>query len=152
MEGIRSEQHKRITICYARAIGLAVFQWFCTWCIVKTLDGEIIDKLPSKYIVQLLDTLLAYKPKAVSQKLDGAPHCALWMLKAQVFNVVKFDSWVEKLWNQRMGEPSRNFTLTLDAGCTVQWKDDAIFVCLFFDTQWYCSKLISAGWHHRPQS
>src|SRR5258707_10561372 len=36
--------------------------------------------------------------------MKGAPHCALWMLKAQILNVVKCDSSVEKLWNNRKGK------------------------------------------------
>ncbi len=46
------------------------------------------------------------------------------MLKAQVSNVVKCDSSVEKLWNERKGESSGNLRMTLDEGCTVEWSDD----------------------------
>lgn len=116
---------ERIAICYARGIALAVFRWIRTSCIVKNAAGEIMDDLPSKYIVNLLDALLAYKSGAISRQLYGAPHCALLMLKAQVLNVVELDSSIEKLWNQRTGKSSHSLTLTLDAGCTVQWKHDA---------------------------
>jgi hypothetical protein len=58
--------NERIAIRYAHGIALEVFRWIRTWCIVKNPDGEIIDDLPSKYIVNLLDALLAYKLKALS--------------------------------------------------------------------------------------
>ena len=60
-------------------------------------NGKIIDDLPSTYMVNLLDALLAYKLKALSGRFGGAPHCTLWMLKAQVLNVVEVDPSFEKL-------------------------------------------------------
>jgi hypothetical protein len=116
--------NERIAIRYAHGIALEVFRWIRTWCIVKNPDGEIIDDLPSKYIVNLLDALLAYKLKALSWWFDGAPHCMLWMLKAQVLNVVEVDPSFEKLWKSRTNQLSHSLTLTLDAGCTVEWKDN----------------------------
>jgi len=117
---------ERMAICYARGIALAVFRWIRGCCIVKTSEGEVLEDLPSKHMVQLLDALLAYKSKAGVQKLQGAPHCASWMLKAQVLNVVKCDSLVEKLWNERKGPSSDSLRMTLDEGCTVEWKDAPI--------------------------
>jgi hypothetical protein len=74
----------RIAICYTRGVALHVFAWIRKQCIVKNPNGEIMDDLPSKYVVELLDALLAYKLKTDKRKLKGAPHCAFWMLKAQV--------------------------------------------------------------------
>ena len=116
---------ERMAMCYARGIALTVFRWIREGCIVKRPDGKIIDDLPSKYMVELLSALLAYKSKAVARKLIGAPHCAFWMLKAQVLNVVKCDGSVEKLWNERKGDPSDSLRMSLDEGCTVEWRDDA---------------------------
>src|ERR1700694_660668 len=62
---------ERIAICYARGIALAVVRWIRTSCIVKNPDGEIMDNLPSKYIVNLLDALLSYKLGALSRQLHG---------------------------------------------------------------------------------
>ncbi len=115
---------ERMAICYTRGVALHVFAWIRKQCIVKTPNGEIMDDLPSKYVVELLDALLAYKLKADKRKLKGASHCTFWMLKAQVSNVVKCDSSVEKLWNERKGESSGNLRMTLDEGCTVEWSDD----------------------------
>ncbi len=119
---IRGEE--RMAICYTRGIALHVFAWIWKQRIVKTPNGEIMDDLPSKYVVELLDALLAYKSKADKQKLKGAPHCSFWMLKAQVSNVVTCDSSVEKLWKARKGKSPGNLRMTLDEGCTVEWRDD----------------------------
>lgn len=116
---------ERMAICYARGVALQVFQWIRVWCIVKAPDGGIIHDLPSKYLVHVLNALLAYKSKAEKQKLEGAPHCALWMLKAQVQNVVQWDTSFEKLWDTMNSRPSHSLMMTLDEGCTVQWKENA---------------------------
>jgi hypothetical protein len=116
---------ERMAICYARGIALAVFRWIRTCCTVKMPDGGIIDDLPSMQMVDLLHSLLTYKSKADKQGLAGAPHCTLRMLMAQVVNVVKCDGLIEKRWGQRTGKPSHSLKLTLDEGCTVQWKDAA---------------------------
>lgn len=136
---------ERMAMCYARGIAVELFRWIRMWCIVKTPDGDIIDDLPSKHMVEILTVLLDYKSKAEARKLKGAPHCALWMLKAQVLNVVKCDSSVEELWNNRKSKSKGSLTI-LDEGCTIQWKDDApgkiihpsklfSFVILFLKTQ-----------------
>jgi hypothetical protein len=116
---------ERMAMCHARGIALHLFRWIRMWCIVKTPDDEILDNLPSKHMVEILNALLSYKSKADLRKLQGAPHCGLWMLKAQILNVVKCDSSVEKLWNQRTGKPSDSLRMTLEEGTTVHWKDDA---------------------------
>jgi len=116
---------ERMALCYARGVALAVFQWIRLWCVVKTPEGEVLDDLPSKHMVGLLRTLLAYKAKAKMRQLKGAPHCAPWMLTAQVLNVVKCDSLIEELWGKKTVEASHSLRITLDEGCTVQWKDDA---------------------------
>ena len=115
---------ERMAIIYARGVALSVFEWIREWCIVKDANGKVVDDLPSTYMVNLLDALLAYKSRANRQELEGAPHCAAWMLEAQVSNVVKCDSSVEKLWKQRKGKPSLNLTMTLDKGCTVEWRHE----------------------------
>jgi len=115
---------ERMAICYARGVALAVFGWIRDWCIVKTPDGEVVEDLPSKYLVNLLDALVGYKDKAKAQGLEGAPHCAPWMLKAQISNVVKCDRSIETLWGQRTGRSSDSLRMDMDEGCTVQWKDD----------------------------
>ena len=113
---------ERMAICYARGVALAVFGWIRDWCIVKTPDGEVVEDLPSKYLVNLLDALVGYKDKAKAQGLEGAPHCAPWMLKAQIANVVKCDRSIETLWGQRTGRSSDSLHMDMDEGCTVQWR------------------------------
>jgi hypothetical protein len=114
-----------IAMCYAHGIALNVFRWIHMWCIVKNPDGEILDDLPWKSMVELLSALLAYKTEAGTRRLTGAPHCAYWMLKAQVLNVIKCDISLEKLWNERKGKSSDSLRMSLDEGCTVEWNGDA---------------------------
>lgn len=116
---------ERMAICYARGLSLQVFKWIRKWCIIKRPNGEIIDDLPSQHMVGLLDALLVYKSKASKRKLTGAPHCSLSMLTAQVSNVVGCDPLVEKLWRERKARSSHSLRMTLDKGCTVEWRDDA---------------------------
>jgi hypothetical protein len=118
---------ERLSICYARGIALAVSRWIREWCIVKTPDGKVVEDLPSMHLAQLLDALLAYKTMAGMGKLDGAPHCAFWMLRAQVLNVSECDSSIKKRWKS---PASNSLRITLDEGCTIEWKDDAPIVNL----------------------
>ena len=113
-----------MAICYTRGVVLAVFGWIRDWCIVKMPDGEVVEDLPSKYLVNLLDALVGYKDKAKAQGLEGAPHWALWMLKAQISNVVKCDRLIEMLWGQRTDRSSDSLHMAMDEGCMVQWKND----------------------------
>lgn len=117
-------EDKCMAMCYARGIALCVFEWIRGWCIVRNPDGGVVDDLPSKHVVQVLDALLAYKAKADACQLKGAPHCTLGKLKAQILNVVEWDSTVKKVWNERTGEPSNSLQVTLDEGCTVEWRTD----------------------------
>jgi hypothetical protein len=59
-----------MAICYTRGVALHVFAWIQRQCVIKTPNGELLDDLPSKYMVQLLDALLAYKSKADKQKVE----------------------------------------------------------------------------------
>lgn len=114
---------QRMAICYARGVALTVFDWIRDWCIIKTPDGEVVDDLPSKYMVNLLHALIKYKQNAQAKHLQGAPHCALWMLKAQIHNVVNCDRFVSDLWNQ--SRCSSSLRINVDQRCTVEWKDNA---------------------------
>jgi hypothetical protein len=95
---IPGDEH--MAICYARGVVLTVFDWIRDWCIIKTPDSEVIDDLPSMYMMNLLSALLNYKQNAVVEDLQGAPHCVWWMLLAQVFNVTRCDKCLMKFWDQ----------------------------------------------------
>ena len=116
-----------MAMCYARGIALRVFEWIRGWCIVRNPDGGVVDDLPSKHVVQVLDALLAYKTKADGRQLQGAPHFTLRKLKAQILNLVQWDSAVEKVWNERTGESSNSLRLIMDEGCTVEWRTDPLY-------------------------
>lgn len=119
-----------MAICHARGVALSVFRWIRKWCIVKTPDGKVVDDLPSKFVANLLDALIAYKRKAETHSLVGAPHCSLSMLEAQISNVVKLDDSIDKCWREKRGPPSTSLIMTMEEGCSVQWKDDVpISIC-----------------------
>ena len=64
-------------------------------------------------------------------------HCAPWMLKAQISNVVKCNRSIETLWGQRTGRSSDSLCMDMDGGCMVQWKDDLLL------SEWLPCKLYS---------
>ena len=115
---------ERMAMCHARGVALVVFGWIRDWSIVRTPDGEVIDDLPSKYAVNLLDALIGYKAKADAQEMKGAPHCTELMLKAQISNVVKCDELIEGLWGKRTNGHSTSLKVNLDERCMVQWKEN----------------------------
>ena len=115
---------ERMAICFTRGLALRVFYWIREWCTVKTPNGDIIDDLPSKYMVGMLDALIVYKTKAVKQNYTGAPHCDLPKLNAQVYNVVECDKKVEKVWTERKASSSHSLRMTLPEGCVVEWSDE----------------------------
>jgi hypothetical protein len=114
---------ERIAICYARGMALAVFDWIRSYCVIKDQHGDIVNDLPSKHVVQILNSLLEYKATAVHEKYHGAPHCNATMLKAQVQNVVTCDKAIEKLWKERNRFPSDTLAIPLE-GFKVEWKAD----------------------------
>lgn len=59
---------ERMAICYARGVALSVFGWIRDWCIVKAPDGDVIDDLPSMYMVNLLSALLEYKARTTGRR------------------------------------------------------------------------------------
>ena len=120
---------ERMAICFARGVALAVFNLLRESCIIKNPDGEILDDLPSKYVVQLLDALLAYKSRADRQKLKGARHCTLWKLKDQISNVVESNGSFKVLWTNREERSSHSLRMTLDKDCTVEWSEFTPISC-----------------------
>jgi hypothetical protein len=112
---------ERIAMCHARGMALVVFEWIRSHCVIKNPEGDIVEDLPSKHVVQILNALLAYKAKAVSKKYIGAPHCDVTMLKAQVDNVVTCDKSIEKLWTERHSLPSDTLAISLN-GFSIEWK------------------------------
>jgi hypothetical protein len=114
---------KRMAICYAHGIALHVFEHIRKFCIVKTPAGTILDDLPSKYMVHVLDARLVYKSRAAQLNLGGAPHCSAAMLQVQVSNVVEVDHSVKVLWKERTCD-TETLGIILDPGCTLEWSHD----------------------------
>jgi hypothetical protein len=141
--------NERMAICYARGVALAVFHWIRSCCIVKTPNGDALDDLPAMHMVQILNTLLAYKKKAMDQDIVGAPHCDIGMLRTQIENVVRCDGLIEKVWTGRKAIPADSLRLDLDKLCTIEWKKGAtsprrklLFSHIFCETQ-NCSRRVS---------
>ena len=142
---------ERIAICYARGMALAMFGWIRSSCIIKTPKGAIIEDLPSRCIVQILNTVIAYKASAGQRQLKGAPHCDTKMLKAQIENVVKCDPLIEQCWKDR-GEASKSLHFSLENGCTIHWKTDMPLSCKFFilfecRAEICCSSKLYSSWY-----
>ena len=115
--------NERIAICYARGMGLAIFDWIRSCCVIKTPEGKEVEDLPSRHIVQILHSLLSYKLAAVERQIEGAPHCTSSMLKAQVVNVVKCDTLIENLWQDKEEMP-KSLRYSLVPGSSIEWKTD----------------------------
>ncbi|KAF8896897.1 hypothetical protein CPB84DRAFT_1815883 [Gymnopilus junonius] len=79
-------------------------------CEVTGPDGEIVEDLPSVFMVQLLSALLEYKAAAERRSLNGVPHCTSALLSRQVENV------------SRSEEPSTCLSLELKSLYSVEWK------------------------------
>ena len=120
---------ERMAICYVRGVALALVNWIRRSCILKNPKGEVIKDLPGQHLVHVLDALYRYKTHADYMKLLSAPHCTISKLNTQVTNVATCDPAVKKLFDEtfvpKPKHSSVHLRITLDEGCTVQWRDEA---------------------------
>jgi hypothetical protein len=91
-------RNERMAICYARGIALSIFEWVRSQFVITGPDGNVVDDLPSLFLVQILKSVVSYKARAVQLELGGAPHCSTTALRKQVANAVKCDRRVDNLW------------------------------------------------------
>ena len=113
--------NERQAICHARGFALTIFDWVRKYCTIRDANGKVLQDLPSHCLVQILNTLLNYKAKAIQADLRGAPHCDMDMLKAQVENVLKCDTLAEKVWGNRQHMHDDSLTFGPHEGYSVKW-------------------------------
>jgi len=91
-------RNERMAICYAQGIALSIFDWVRSQFVITGPDGNVVDDLPSLFLVQILKSVVSYKARAVRLGLKGAPHCSTTALRKQVANAVKCDRRIDDLW------------------------------------------------------
>lgn len=123
--------NERMAICHARGIALTIFNWVREYCTIKDGKGNVVEDLPSRFLVQILKALLKYKAKANQEKLGGAPHCDLHMLERQVMNVLACDTLARKVWDKRQDIPDDSLEFGRKKGYTLQWVPHHTFGKLF---------------------
>lgn len=115
---------ERFSICYARGVALRLMNWIRQCSVVTGPRGEIIHDLPSRFFVQIAQTLVKYKEGANISKLDLEANCTLDMLVKQVDNVVAVDPCISSLWSERHLLPSDSLSLADQEEYSVRWLLD----------------------------
>jgi hypothetical protein len=113
--------NERQAICHARGVALSVFDWIRRDCIIKDANGRVVEDLPSCFLVQILNSLLNYKAKAIQAGIEGAPHCDMDRLKGQAENVLKCDTLAEKVWENRQRIRDDSLAFGPKKGYSVEW-------------------------------
>jgi hypothetical protein len=103
--------NERLAICYVRGVALFLFDWVRSHLIITARDGHVLEDLPSRFLVQILKSLVNYKAKAMRMKMKGAPHCNTASLRRQVSNVVKCDDLVQNSWRDNAGLPDDHLAM-----------------------------------------
>lgn len=114
--------NEREAICYARGVALHVMDWIRFCCTIKSPDGSIVQDFPSKFLVQIANSLLEYKERAEKCALDGPPHCKLKLLRSQVLNMIKCDHYLHQMWLKKDTLPSNSLELADKNEYTVEWQ------------------------------
>lgn len=91
-------RNERMAICYARGVALSIFDWVRTQFVITGPSGNVVDDLPSLFLVQIGKSVVSYKAQAMRLGLKGAPHCSTAALRNQVANAVKCDYRIDDLW------------------------------------------------------
>ena len=58
-------RNEHMAICYARGIALSIFDWVRSQFVITGPDGNVVDDLPSLFLVQILKSVVSYKAQAV---------------------------------------------------------------------------------------
>ena len=114
---------ERFAICYAHGVALRLINWIRICSEIRGPGGVIITDLPSRYFVQIAQTLIEYKEGANASKLDMQANCTLDMLTKQIENVIEVDLRISSLWSKRHLLPSGSLALANQEEYSVQWPD-----------------------------
>ena len=117
--------NERLAICYACGVALHLINWICHCSIITGPRGDSISDLPSRFFIQITQTLIKYKEGANALKLDVQANCMLDMLMKQINNVIDIDPQISSLWPERHSLPSDSLALANQDEYSVQWLPDA---------------------------
>jgi len=117
--------NERLAICYARGIALRLINWIRHYSLITGPGGDTIDDLPSRFFIQIAQTLIKYKQGANASKLDVQANCTMDMLTKQINNVLDIDPQISSLWSERHSLPSDSLALANQDEYSVQWLPDA---------------------------
>ena len=115
---------ERISVCYARGVALHIMNWIRHCAVITGPGGLAIDDLPSRFFVQVAQTLIKYKEGANASKLDLKANCTLAMLTKQIDNVLAVDPHFSSLWVERHLLPPDSLALADQGEYTIQWLPD----------------------------
>lgn len=91
---------KQFAICYAHGVALHLINWIHYCSVITGPEGDIISDLPSRFFVQIAQTLIKYKEGTNALMLDLQANCMLDMLMQQINNVVDIDPHISSLWSE----------------------------------------------------
>ena len=117
--------NERLAICYARGVALRLFNWIRHCFVITGPEGDTISDLPSRFFVQIAQTLIKYKEGANASKLDLQANCTLGMLTKQINNVIDIDPQISSLWLERHLLPSDSLALANQDEYSVRCLPDA---------------------------
>ena len=117
--------YERFAICYARGVALHLFSWIRQCSMITGPGGHIIDDLPSRFLVQIAQTLIRYKEGANTSELDLKANCTLEMLTKQIDNIVAIEPRFASMWSKRHLVPSDSLALTNQDSFIIQWLSDS---------------------------
>ena len=97
--------NERMAVCYVRGVALSLFDWVRWRLLITGPDGDVLADLPSRFLMQILKSVVNYKSRAMRMKIRGAPHCETRTVRTQAANVVRCDSILKGLWKHGEGIP-----------------------------------------------
>lgn len=122
---------ERMSYCYGRGVAITIMCFVKDRCLVVDGDGRELEFFPFCALVKQMKALLLYKQEAVDLDMEGAAHCTVELLEAQILNVVQWDGDIKYVFEGgRLGEkgeqvlPGYDLSITPPAGSTVHWLSE----------------------------
>lgn len=98
--------NERMAASYVRGVALSLLDWVRGRFAITGPYGEEDVDLPTRFVAQVLKSLVKYKAAAMRLKRKGDPQCDTGSVRKQISNVVKCDKLIERFWEnpQFVGE------------------------------------------------
>lgn len=87
-----------ISMMYSHGIALEFMHWIREFCIIMSPKCQVMVDLPSHYLCQQMAVLLKYKTQAAKEKVKGARHCTVNLLKKLIDNVLAWEEDLARYW------------------------------------------------------